>query len=119
MLSGAVIALVLSASNLASADADSAHIDADAAHARADALFTAARQLRDAGLYEDACPKFAQTEEIEPGVGVMLYLADCYQHTGHSAKAWAEFRKAERLARDRSDKRADVAKARADALEPR
>jgi len=109
--------LVLSASNLASAETDAAHTDAGVAHSRADALFTAAKQLRDAGLYEDACPKFAQTEEIEPGVGVMLYLADCYQHTRHSAKAWAEFRKAERLARDRNDKRADIAKARADALE--
>jgi|HubBroStandDraft_6_1064221.scaffolds.fasta_scaffold30847_1 hypothetical protein len=84
---------------------------------RADALFTAAKQLRDAGLYEDACPKFAETEQIDPGVGVMLYLADCYQHTGRSANAWAEFRKAEKLARDRNDKRQDLAKARADALE--
>jgi serine/threonine-protein kinase len=84
---------------------------------RADALFTAAKQLRDAGLYEDACPKFAETEQIDPGVGVMLYLADCYQHTGRSANAWAEFRKAEKLARDRNDKRQDMAKARADALE--
>jgi serine/threonine-protein kinase len=47
----------------------------------------------------------------------MLYLADCYQHTGRSANAWAEFRKAEKLARDRNDKRQDMAKARADALE--
>jgi hypothetical protein len=116
-ISGTVVALALSASNLASADANSAHADTDAAHSRADALFTAARQLRDAGLYEDACPKFAETEAIEPGVGIMLYLADCYQHTGHSASAWAEFRKAEQLARDRNDKRAEVAKARADALE--
>jgi hypothetical protein len=84
---------------------------------RADALFKAAKQLRDAGLYEDACPKFAETEQLEPGVGVMLYLADCYQHTGHSANAWAEFRKAEKLARDRNDKRAATAKTRADALE--
>lgn len=84
---------------------------------RADALFTAAKQLRAAGLYEDACPKFAETEKLEPGIGVTLYLADCYQHTGRSANAWAEFRKAEGLARDRNDKRADIAKARADALE--
>jgi tetratricopeptide (TPR) repeat protein len=84
---------------------------------RADALFTAAKQLRAAGLYEDACPKFAETEKLEPGIGVTLYLADCYQHTGRSANAWAEFRKAELLARDRNDKRADIAKARADALE--
>jgi serine/threonine-protein kinase len=84
---------------------------------RVDALFTAGKQLRDAGLYEDACPKFAEAEQIDPGVGVMLYLADCYQHTSRSANAWAEFRKAEKLARERNDKRQDLAKARADALE--
>jgi hypothetical protein len=96
-----------------------ARADTPAAPSRADVLFTTAKHLRDAGQYEDACPKFAETEQLEPGVGVMLYLADCYQHTGHSANAWAEFRKAERLARDRNDKRADVAQARAAALEPK
>jgi hypothetical protein len=117
VIPGALVALALTTSTLARADADAPHADTDAAHSRADALFTAAKQLRDAGLYEDACPKFVQTEQIEPGVGVMLYLADCYQHAGRTANAWAEFRKAEELAHERSDKRADVAKARADALE--
>ena len=113
---GTVVAVALTASSLASADPETSPTP-EANLARADALFTAAKQLRDAGLYEDACPKFAETEELEPGVGVSLYLADCYQHTGRSANAWAEFRKAEKLALDRKDKRADVAKARADALE--
>jgi hypothetical protein len=87
--------------------------------ARADALFNAGRILRDAGLYADACPKFAESERLAPGVGVMLYLADCYAHTGRSASAWAEFRKAEQLARDRNDKRAEVARSRAAELEPK
>jgi serine/threonine-protein kinase len=115
-----VVAAALSASSFASADPEAKSGPASAAQAvptRADALFTAAKQLRSAGLYEDACPKFAETAQIEPGVGVTLYLADCYEHTGRSANAWAEFRKAEKLARDRNDKRADVAKARADVLE--
>jgi hypothetical protein len=110
----------LSASSTASADSAAtapASASATGAPTRADALFAAAKQLRDAGLYEDACPKFAETEQLDPGVGVMLYLADCYQHTGRSANAWAEFRKAEQLAHDRNDKRQEMAKARADALE--
>jgi tetratricopeptide (TPR) repeat protein len=133
---GPVIAVALSASSFASAGPAGAPAPAappavpaaaqapaaapavpTAAPTRADALFTAAKQLRAAGLYEDACPKFAETEQLDPGVGVMLYLADCYQHTGRSANAWAEFRKAELLAHDRNDKRADLAKGRADALE--
>jgi hypothetical protein len=122
-LLGPMVATTLSAlstSSVASADAAAtppASASPAAAPTRADALFTAAKQLRDAGLYEYACPKFAETEQIDPGVGVMLYLADCYQHTGRSANAWAEFRKAEQLAHDRNDKRQEMAKARADALE--
>jgi serine/threonine-protein kinase len=116
---GAALAVAVAAAPIASADAPKVTSSSApvAQPSRADALFTAAKQLRDAGQYEYACPKFAETEQLEPGVGVMLYLADCYQHTGHSANAWAEFRKAEKLARERNDKRADVAKARADALE--
>jgi hypothetical protein len=85
--------------------------------ARADALFTAAKRLRDAGLYADACPVFADVERLAPGVGVMLHLADCYEHLGRAASATAEFRKAEKLAAERNDKRVSIAQARADALE--
>jgi hypothetical protein len=114
---GTVASFALTASSLAIADSAAPAPAPAVTPTRADALFTAAKQLRDAGLYEDACPKFAQTAEIDPGVGVSLYLADCYQHTGHTANAWAEFRKAEQVARERNDNRADLAKARADALE--
>jgi hypothetical protein len=112
VVAGSLVIFALGSSSIASADPTGEP-------SRADALFRAAKQLRDAGLYEDACPKFAETEQLDPGVGVMLYLGDCYQHIGRSASAWAEFRKAEKLGRDRSDKRADMAKARADALEPK
>jgi hypothetical protein len=87
--------------------------------ARADALFNAAKQLRDAGQYADACPQFAQSSRLAAGVGVSLYLADCYEHIGKTASAWTEFRKAESLARERNDKRADIAHARVEALEPK
>ncbi len=87
--------------------------------ARAEALFNAARQLREAGQYADACPVFAQSQRLAPGVGVSLYLADCYEHIGRTASAWGQFRDAEQLARARDDKRADIARARAMALEPK
>ena len=76
-------------------------------------------QLRSAGQDAQACPKFAQSKRLAPGVGVTLYLADCYERTGRTASAWQEFRDGEKLARERSDKRADVAAARAAALEPK
>jgi hypothetical protein len=87
--------------------------------ARADALFNAAKALTDAGQYTDACAKFAESKRLAPGLGVTLYLADCYEHIGRTASAWTEFRAAEGLARERNDKRADVARAHAQALEPK
>ncbi len=87
--------------------------------ARADALFNAGKALTDAGQYSDACAKFAESKRLAPGLGVTLYLADCYEHIGRTASAWTEFRSAEGQARERNDKRADVARARAQALEPK
>lgn len=85
--------------------------------ARADALFNAAKALTDAGQYADACAKFAESKRLAPGLGVTLYLADCYEHIGRTASAWTEFLDAEGLARQRNDKRAEVAHQRAQALE--
>ncbi len=87
--------------------------------ARADSLFNAAKALLDSGQYADACAKFAESKRLAPGLGVTLYLADCYERIGRTASAWTEFLSAEGLARERSDKRADVARGRAQALEPK
>ncbi len=87
--------------------------------ARAESLFNAAKALLDAGQNADACAKFAESKRLAPGLGVTLYLADCYERIGRTASAWTEFRSAEGLARERSDKRAEVARGRAQTLEPR
>lgn len=87
--------------------------------ARADALFNAAKALTDSGQYADACAKFAESKRLAPGLGVTLYLADCYEHIGRTASAWTEFLAAEGLARQRNDKRAEVAHQHAQALEPK
>lgn len=85
--------------------------------ASADALFNAAKALLEAHQYPDACAKFAESKRLAPGLGVTLYLADCYERIGRTASAWTEFRAAEGLARARSDARADVARERAQSLE--
>jgi serine/threonine-protein kinase len=85
--------------------------------AQAEALFNAAKALLDGGQNAEACAKFAQSKRLAPGLGVTLYLADCYERIGRVASAWTEFRAAEGLARERNDKRADVARERAQALE--
>lgn len=84
---------------------------------RAEALFNDAKRLADAGRYGEACSKFAESRALASGIGVTLHLADCYEHTGRTASAAAEFREAEKLAREHEDPRADVASARAVALD--
>jgi hypothetical protein len=85
---------------------------------RADAAFKEAMALQGAGRDVEACPRFAESKQLAPAIGVSLHLADCYERTGRKASAWKEFRDAETLARSRNDKRADVAAQRAAALEP-
>jgi hypothetical protein len=113
---------VLSTSALASLALVSARSRAEptSTEARADALFNTAKGLQSSGQVADACPLFAESKRLAPGVGVALHLADCYERLGRTASAWQEFSEAEKMARERGDeKRATVAHGRAGALEPR
>ncbi len=84
----------------------------------AEALFAEGRRLMAAGNYAAACPKFAASQRLDPGVGTMLNLADCYEKSGMTASAWAAFREASSAARGSgSREREQVARDRADALE--
>jgi len=87
--------------------------------AAAEVLFEDAQRLVAAGQYDAACPKFAESARLARGVGVMLYLADCYEHQGRTASAWIMFRDAEDIANQRGDsKRAALAHGRAATLSP-
>lgn len=94
-----------------------AHAQGTAEVGKADALFNAGRSLLEAGEYVDACPKFAEAQTLAPGLGVTLYLADCYERIGHTASALVEFRRAEQIALTRNDKRGAIAHDRAVRLE--
>jgi hypothetical protein len=98
---------------------ESSEVRAQAELGKADALFNAGRSLLEAGEYSDACPKFAESQGLAPGLGVTLYLADCYERLGRTASALLEFRRAREIASKRGDKRGVVADERAASLESR
>jgi hypothetical protein len=62
--------------------------------ALAEALFDDGLKLMRDGRFEQACPKLEQSNRIDPGIGTLLYLGECYEKTGRSASAWAIFREA-------------------------
>src|SRR5579862_5648801 len=62
--------------------------------AAAEALFNQARDLMAAKQYADACPKFAESERLDPAPGTLLNLATCYERNGQIASAWVTFKEA-------------------------
>jgi hypothetical protein len=88
--------------------------------AAAEALFDQGVRLMKAGSFPEACPKLEESERIDPAVGTLLYLGECYERVGKTASAWATFREAASLATNsgQSD-RARVATARAQELDPK
>jgi hypothetical protein len=82
----------------------------------AESLFRDAKALVTAGKTSEACPKFAESQRLDPQLGTLLHLATCHAQEGKTASAWAEFLQAadqaaaahdgqrEKIARDRADK---------------
>lgn len=92
----------------------------DAQSQASEALFRQAKTLMGKGEFAEACEKFSASHELEPGVGTLLYLGDCYEHAGRFASALDTFRQARVLAQARGDRERDhLASVRSVALEPR
>jgi hypothetical protein len=87
--------------------------------AAAEALFDQGKAAMAAHNYAEACPKFFESNRLDEGIGTSLWLAECYEKNGQTASAWAEFRVAAALAVKSADPREKVARARAQALEPK
>ena len=84
----------------------------------AEALFQQARDLFKQANYAEACPKFAESQRLEPKLGVLLNLAVCHEKLGKIATAWAEYTSAAVIARREGGKeREDFARERVAALE--
>jgi hypothetical protein len=96
---------------LASAEPSSAQ------KAMASQFFDDAEKLMASGKAADACPKYAESQRLDPQLGTLLHLADCYEKAGMTASAWTMFKDAVEIATQRNDPRASKAKAKVADLE--
>jgi serine/threonine-protein kinase len=87
--------------------------------AAAEALFQEALKLTKLNNYPDACPKLEASNKLDPAVGTLFNLGDCYEHTGRTASAWSTFGEARRFAEQRKDRREKDAAEREKSLEPK
>jgi hypothetical protein len=88
--------------------------------ATAQALFDQGRALMAEKKYGEACPKLAESQRLDPGMGTLFHLGDCYEGSGKIASAWAAYLEVASLAAASGQTdRMNAAEARAKKLEPR
>ncbi len=81
-------------------------------------LFKEGRALMASGQYAEACPKFAGSQKLDPGVGTVLNLAYCYERLGRTASAWSAYGTAAVAAHDKGQtERETIARTHAAELE--
>jgi hypothetical protein len=86
----------------------------------AERLFREGRELMLEHRYAEACPKFQQSQELEPRLGTLLNLAVCHEEEGKVASAWVEYQQALTTARTEGDaKRERLARERIASATPR
>ena len=89
--------------------------------AAAEVVFADAKKLVVEGRFNDACPKFEESQRLDPTPGTLLNLGDCYKQASppRTASAWGAYQQAEIMARKRGDvARQEAAAQRAQAIEP-
>ncbi|MFO0759092.1 MAG: hypothetical protein U0359_21550 [Byssovorax sp.] len=74
--------------------------------------------LMDAGKTEEACPKLARSQQLEPDMKTQFRLGQCYEKLGKTASAWSIYQDVVKLAHDaKRQDREDFARKAADAIE--
>lgn len=97
----------------------SIRVEAQDTKAAAVLAYDEAERLIAQGKIAEACPKYAESQRLDPQLGTLLHLADCLEQNGQTASAWASFREASEVAEKKGDTRRALAEQRIQALVPR
>jgi tetratricopeptide (TPR) repeat protein len=76
---------------------------ASSKEAAAEIFFQEGVTLVEQGAFAKACAKFEASQRLDPALGTLLRLADCYDRSGKTASAWQTFKETIELARERND----------------
>jgi len=106
----AIATIVIAISNSAAAESPKV---------AAEALFGEGRRLMADNNPALACPKFVESQRLDPSPSTLLNLGSCYEKLGKTASAWATYKEAASLAHttDR-ESLVEIAQRHATSLEP-
>jgi hypothetical protein len=93
-----------------------AHAVPPSDEAAAELLFNQATEAALAGRFDEACPKFAEAQRLDPTAGTLLNLGRCEEDRHNLATAYGAYVAAAALARQENDKKGREARARDAAL---
>ena len=82
-------------------------------------LFQQGREALEAGDFDVACSRFAESQRFDPRVGTLLNLGHCEEARGHLADAFGYWQQAVHLAESTSDPRLEEASQRLHKCEAR
>jgi len=70
---------------------------------RAQSLFDDGRTLMNERRFAEACPKFEESNRLDPSLGTLVWLGTCYEKLRKNASAWRTFQAAAPMAREKHD----------------
>lgn len=115
-----ILLVALAAGRVAAAAPAESHHTSAADVAAAQALFEQGRALMARERPAEACPKFEESQRLDPALGTEFNLANCYEQLGKLASAYALFTEVAATARaTRQQQREEVARQRAEAVKPK
>lgn len=88
------------------------------AESKAEALFKKGKKLLAEKQYSEACASFEKSDKLDPGIGVKLNTAKCFEEWGKLARAYRWYETAEKMAKESKDDRAAQIRSLIDALDP-